>query len=115
VLNSLNVYENQRRGSRIDSSLGGSPKDESEFSSSEGGTNMTITIFGWALVALGVAVSLVPVLYGAHLAVMHERLRNASVTIIATTPNRADSCPNCGARGGGDQRDVRAADLYNVG
>jgi len=73
---------------------------------------MMITTLGWALVALGVAVSLVPVLYGVHLTVVHERLREArAVGVVAVTVEDATSCPYCGGHVSVDDLANAALDL----
>jgi hypothetical protein len=63
------------------------------------------TTLGWALVALGVAFALVPVLYGAHLAVVEEKIRHHRAAHVVAIPiDTATSCPFCGEH-------VSAADL----
>ncbi|MGC2174947.1 MAG: hypothetical protein WA614_05740 [Acidimicrobiales bacterium] len=58
---------------------------------------MLITTLGWALVAMAVVVALVPVLYGVHLAVLHERLRSVHVgSVVQINARRPTSCPFCG-------------------
>ncbi len=55
------------------------------------------TTLGWALVALGVALALVPVLYGLHLAVVEEKVRHLRAAPVAAIPvEAATSCPSCG-------------------
>ena len=57
------------------------------------------TTLGWALVALAVALALVPILYGLHLAVVDEtikRHRSANVVAIAVQVETETSCPYCG-------------------
>ncbi len=55
------------------------------------------TTLGWALVALGVTLALVPVLYGMHLAVVEEKIRHLrSAHVVAIPLETATSCPSCG-------------------
>jgi hypothetical protein len=55
------------------------------------------TTLGWALVALGVALALVPVLYGLHLAIVEEKVRHLRAAHAAAVPVEAPtSCPSCG-------------------
>ena len=49
------------------------------------------------MVALGVALALVPVLYGLHLAIVEEKVRHLRATHVAAVPlETATSCPSCG-------------------
>lgn len=60
---------------------------------------MLSTTLGWALVALAVAIALVPILYGLHLAVVDEtikRHRSAHVVAMAVDVENETSCPFCG-------------------
>jgi hypothetical protein len=55
------------------------------------------TTLGWALVALGVAIALVPVLYGLHLTVVEEKLRHfRAAQELAIPAEKLSSCPSCG-------------------
>jgi hypothetical protein len=55
------------------------------------------TTLGWALVALGVALALVPILYGMHLAVVEEKVRHHRAAQVVVSPAQTPtSCPSCG-------------------
>ena len=63
------------------------------------------TTLGWALVALGVALALVPILYGMHLAVVEEKIKHhRAAQVVAMPAGTPTSCPFCGEH-------VSAADL----
>jgi hypothetical protein len=58
---------------------------------------MLATTLGWALVALGVAIALVPILYGTHLAIVEEKIRHhRAAQVVAMPVGAASSCPFCG-------------------
>jgi hypothetical protein len=55
------------------------------------------TTLGWALVALGVAIALVPILYGMHLALVEEKIKHhRAAQVVAMPVGTPSSCPFCG-------------------
>jgi hypothetical protein len=55
------------------------------------------TTLGWALVAVAVAIALVPILYGLHLAVVEEKIRHhRAADVIAISHDTPTTCPYCG-------------------
>jgi hypothetical protein len=72
-------------------------RDDNEVAAKGEGEGMLGTTLGWALVALGVALALVPVLYGLHLAVVEEKIRHLrDAHVVALPDETATSCPSCG-------------------
>lgn len=63
----------------------------------KGEEGMLGTTLGWALVALGVALALVPILYGMHLAIVEEKIKHHRAAQVMAMPAGAPtSCPFCG-------------------
>jgi hypothetical protein len=64
---------------------------------SKGGEGMLGTTLGWALVAFGVAIALVPILYAMHLAIVEEKIKHhRAAQVVAIPAGAASSCPYCG-------------------
>jgi hypothetical protein len=63
----------------------------------KGSEIMLGTTLGWALVAVAVAIALVPILYGIHLAVVEEKLRHhRAAEVVAIAQAESTACPYCG-------------------
>jgi hypothetical protein len=63
----------------------------------KGEEGMLVTTLGWALVAVAVAIALVPVLYGVHLGIVEEKIRHhRAAQVVAMPVETATHCPSCG-------------------